>query len=96
MFDHEGVTVTYLIMDAISRNTLEAVVPRMEPTALQKTAQQLRKAVRHELTLDFRVPVTIITDDGLGHPSQIAVGDSSSKTLCPIFVSSLIHPALTF
>ena len=45
-------------MDAISGNTLEAVGFWMEPTALQNTAQQLRKAVDElqSLTLDFPSP----------------------------------------
>jgi aminoglycoside phosphotransferase (APT) family kinase protein len=56
LFDHKG--VTYLVMDAISGHTLQAVVSWMEPTALQKTAQQLRKAVDElqSLTLDFPSP----------------------------------------
>ena len=41
LFDYEG--VTYLVMDTISGKTLEAVTFWMEPTALKKTAQQLRK-----------------------------------------------------
>lgn len=41
LFDYEG--LTYLVMDTISGKTLEAVTFWMEPTALKKTAQQLRK-----------------------------------------------------
>ena len=56
MFDHNG--VTYLVIDAITGDTLGAVGFRMEPTALQNTAEQLRKVVDElqSLTLNFPSP----------------------------------------
>lgn len=49
---------TYLVMDAISGSTLEAAAFKMEPTALERTAQQLRAAVNQlrSLTSSFPSP----------------------------------------
>ena len=54
LFDYEG--LTYLVMDTISGKTLEAVTFWMEPTALQKTAQQLRKVVDELQSLSLNFP----------------------------------------
>ena len=54
LFDYEG--LTYLVMDTISGKTLESVTFWMEPTALQKTAQQLRKVVDELQSLSLNFP----------------------------------------
>lgn len=56
VFEHSG--VTYLVMDAISGDTLEALGIEMESATLEKTAEQLHAAVAElqSLTSNFPCP----------------------------------------